>query len=200
MGFEGFCDVERSETAKPRPAGKSHRTHTTFLMNSKKGLNVKIIWNESYLKAIKNSVGSNIFRNLYATVDGKKMDIRKDGQLSCSAFVSSILYLHKLIYDIHATVEGLVKDMESFGWKKINKPRPGAILVWEPLPPKNRNDKMYWRHDHIGFYVGNKKAISSKYEKRQPVLHHWTFGVKNSQPVRKIEQILWNNRLSNKNG
>ncbi|MBI2669940.1 MAG: hypothetical protein HYX20_02270 [Candidatus Yanofskybacteria bacterium] len=165
-------------------------------MNSKKKLNVKIIWNESYLKSIKNSVGSNIFRNFYANVDGKKMDIRKDGQLSCSAFVSSILYLHKLIYDIHATVEGLVKDMELFGWKKIDKPRPGAVLLWEPKLPKNHNDKMYLRHDHIGFYVDNDKAISNRYEKRQPVLHHWTFGVRNGRPMRKVEQIFWNTKLN----
>ena len=159
-------------------------------MNGKKNLNVKIIWNESYLKAIRNSVGSNIFRNLFAIVNGKKMDIREDGRLSCSAFVSSILYLHKLIYDIHATVEGLVKDMELFGWKKNNKPRPGAILVWEAKKLKNGNI-----HEHIGFYVGNNKAVSNNYQKRQPVLHHWTFGIKNRKPVRKIESIFWNKKL-----
>ena len=165
-------------------------------MNSKKRLDVKIIWNESYLKAIKNSVGSNIFRNLYATVNGKKMDIRKDGQLSCSAFVSSLLYIHKLCYDIHATAEGLIKDMELFGWKRINKPRPGAVILWEPLPPKNRNDKMYLRHDHIGFYVGNNKAISNRPEKHQPMVHHWTFGANNGKPVRRVEKIFWNNKLN----
>ena len=159
-------------------------------MNSKKELDVKIIWNESYLKAIKNSVGSNLFRNLYATVDGKKMDIRKNGQLSCSAFVSSILYIHKLSYDIHVTAEGLVKDMELFGWKKIKKPRPGAVLLWEPMPPKNHNDKMYWRHDHVGFYIGNNKAVSNSYKLGYPVEHHFTFDGK-----RKVELILWNSKL-----
>lgn len=159
-------------------------------MNSKKELNVKIIWSETYLKAIKNSVGSNIFRNFFAYVDGKKMDIRKDGQLSCSAFVSSILYLHKLCYDIHATVEGLIKDIELFGWKKINKPKPGAVLLWEPKLINGGINK------HVGFYVGNNKTISSRPEKRQPIIHHWTFGVKNGRPVRNIEQIFWHDKLN----
>jgi len=182
-------------------------------MVSKKLLNVKIILNESYIKTIKNSLGSSLFRNLYAYVDGKKTDILRNGRLSCANFVSTILYRFKLIKDIHTTVEGTVKDLKESGWKKIKKPRPGAILVWEP---QEVDDKIYWRHDHIGFYIGKNKAISTSYKssnKGQPTLHHWTFGTyptkstkaettkrlfdktKNGRPVRKVEQIFWNKKL-----
>ena len=161
-------------------------------MVSKKPLDVKIILNESYIKTIKNSVGSNLFRNLYAYVDGNKTDILRSGKLSCAIYISSILHRFKLTNDIHATVEGTVKDLKKSGWQKVKRPRLGAILVWEP---QKVNDRIYWRHDHIGFYIGKNRAISSDFKRRQPILHHWTFGVKNGRPVRKIEQILWNKKL-----
>ena len=92
---------------------------------------VEIILFDSYFQAIKNSVGSGLFRNLYALVDGSKMDILKNGGLSCPVFLSSILYLFKLSTDVHATVDGTIRDMENFSWQIILKPRPGAVLLWE---------------------------------------------------------------------
>jgi hypothetical protein len=169
-------------------------------MISKKLSNIRIILNESYIKTIKNSLGSNLFRNLYAYVDGKKTDIFRNGNLSCANFVSTILYRFKLIKDIHATVEGTVKDLEKSGWQTIKKPKPGAVLVWEAKKFKSNNT-----HKHIGFYIGKNKAISTSSnssKKGQPTLHHWTFGIKKgspadkaSKPVRKVEQIFWNKKL-----
>lgn len=164
-------------------------------MISKKSLDVKIVLNKSYIKAIKNSVGSNLFRNLYAYVDGKKIDMTKDGSLSCSRFVSSILYLFKLCNDVHVTVDGAVKDMELAQWKKIEKPRPGAVLVWEEKETIDQDGDVYPHHRHIGFYIEKNKAISTPFKKGQPILHHWTYGIKNGQPVRKVEQIFWNKKL-----
>ncbi len=161
-------------------------------MNSKKLLDVKIILNESYIKTIKNSVGSNLFRNLYARVDGKKMDILKDGKLSCALFASLILHRFNLTKNLHTTVEGAIKDIKGSGWRRIKKPKIGALLIWEP---RKTADKMYWRHDHIGFYIGKDKAISHQSEKRHPILHHWTYGTKKGLPVRRVEQILWNKKL-----
>ena len=160
-------------------------------MNSRKESDVKILWGESYFKAIKNGAGSNLFRNLYALVDGKRKDILENGALSCAAFVSSILYLFKLISDTHATVQGTVADLKKSGWTKIKKPREGAVLVWKPQDFGSGE-----AHKHIGFYIGNGRAISNFYKKRQPILHHWTFGTKNGRPVRKIEQIFWNKKLN----
>jgi hypothetical protein len=159
-------------------------------LNSKKILDVKIIWYKSYLKAVENSAGSNSFRNLYARVGGKKADILRDGILSCATFVSSILYLFKLISDVHATVGGTVADLKKSGWIKVKKPRAGAILVWEYRKVKNKE-----QYKHIGFYIGKNKAISNDSKKRQPILHHWTFGARNGRPARKVEQIFWNKKL-----
>ena len=177
-------------------------------MTSKKPLDVKVILKESYIKAIMNSVGSNLFRNLFASVNGKKKDILEDGALSCAAYVSSILYLFKLIADTHATVKGTVADLVKSGWTKTKKPREGAVLVWEAKEFGNSG-----AHKHIGFYIGKNKAISNSFKKYHPISHHWTFGihpiksgkagtakqlfdrVKNGRPVRKVEQIFWNKKL-----
>ncbi len=145
---------------------------------------------ESYIKAIKNSVGSDLFRNLYAYVNGKKKDILGDGTLSCAAFASSILYLFKLTAGIHATVKGTAADLESSGWTKIKKPREGAVLVWEAKKFGSGET-----HGHIGFYIEKNKAISNSLNKRHPILHHWTIESKNGRPVRKIKQIFWNKKL-----
>lgn len=165
-------------------------------MNSRQVLDVRPIIYDSYLATIRNSPGSNLFRNYYAKVDGTKTDILRDGLLSCAKFVSSILYLNKLCYDMHGTVEGTIKDMVLSGWKKITRPRLGAVLVWQPIAKPE--DKTYWQHDHIGFYMGENKAISTNKKTRNPTVHHWTFGVKDKKPTRKVESVYWHPKLENK--
>lgn len=145
---------------------------------------------DTYIAVIENSVGSNIFRNLYAKVNGKKTDITENGNLSCALFVSSVIYWSKLIKNIHATVDGVVKDLEESGWKKVKKPRVGSVLVWEKNDFGSRNF-----HKHIGFYIGDGKAISNSSKLKQPTEHHWTFGNTKNKPMRKIESIFWNKKL-----
>ncbi len=146
---------------------------------------------DTYIAVIKNSAGSKMFRNLYAKVDGKKTDIMKNGDVSCAFFVSSILVLFKLIKEIHSTVDGTMRDLGQSGWQKITKPKIGNVIVWEKIDFGNKNF-----HKHIGFYIGNNKAISTSSSKYgQPVIHHWTYGIKRNKPVRKIESIFWNKKL-----
>ncbi len=171
---------------------KSPPEHNLFKQLKKQG-KPKILLFDSYIQAIKNSVGSNLFRNLYLEIAGKKIDVLEDGNLSCAKFVSSILYMHKLINDMHTTVAGTIADLGKDGWFEIKKPRPGAILVWETKQFRGGNP-----HKHLGFYINNDQAISNRYDKRHPLKHHWTFGIKNDQPIRKIEQIFWNNKLNTK--
>ncbi|MFZ2803851.1 MAG: hypothetical protein WA001_01375 [Patescibacteria group bacterium] len=128
---------------------------------------------ESYLAAIKNSASSKTFKNFFATVDGKRQDILKDGKLSCAFFVSFVLFHFGLLKKPHTTVEGTVKDMENSGWEKTRMSRPGNVLVWEA-----ENDDDSERHAHIGFDLGNGKAISNSSKKRMPVIHSRTFGGK----------------------
>ncbi|MDP3004294.1 MAG: hypothetical protein Q8N43_02195 [Candidatus Azambacteria bacterium] len=147
---------------------------------------------DTYIAVVKNSVGSKMFRNSYAKINDKKTDILQDGMLSCAFFVSSILVLFKLIKEIHGTVDGTVRDLEQSGWQKIKKPKIGSVIVWEKIDFGNKNF-----HKHIGFYIGNNKAISTNsFKKGRPVIHHWTYGIKRNKPVRKIEAIFWNKKIN----
>lgn len=154
---------------------------------------VKIILFDSYIQAIKNSIGSSLFKNLYARVGSDaKTDILKSGQLSCAFFASSILYIFKLISNVHATVNGTKKDMDKSGWLKIIKPREGAVLIWEPEESDGET------HQHIGFYMGDNEAISNNTNRGFPEKHHWTFGEKDGKPIRKVEKIYWYKKLDTK--
>ncbi len=148
---------------------------------------IKPLLFKNYLALIKNSLGSRMWRNAYAQIGRVKKDILKNGKFSCAYFVSSILVICKLIKEIHVTVEGTLRDMENSGWFQIKKLKKGAILVWEELKG----------HKHLGFYFGNKKAISNNsHYKKTPVIHHYTFGLKNRKPKRKIIAIYWHKKLN----
>lgn len=134
---------------------------------------------DTYLAVIKNSVDSKSFRNYYAKVNGKRKDIMNKGELSCAFYVSAILKMFNLISQMHGTVDSTIKDMKENKWKETEKPNMGDIIVWEKL------DFGKEQHRHIGFYIGNKKAISNNFILRHPLIHSWDFNKK-----RKIELIL----------
>ena len=135
---------------------------------------------DTYCAVVQNSVGSRMFRNFYAKVDGKKTDIMKNGELSCAFFASFLLYLFRLIKEPHATVDGTIKDLRASGWKGVKKPKLGSVLIWE-AQKGNR---------HIGFYMGGTKAVSNSTKLGYPAKHHWTFG-----SARKVELILSHPKL-----
>ncbi len=142
---------------------------------------------DTYLQVIKNSVGSKMFRNFYAKVNGKKKDVLNDGDLACAFYVSSILVQFGLIKKVHCTVGGTVFDLEQSGWRKITKPKVGAVLVWAE---KFGTDGEV--HKHIGFYLGNSEAVSNDSKKRQIAKHHFTYGEPGSRQFRLILEI-WEN-------
>ena len=129
---------------------------------------MKLLKKDTYLAMIKNSAGSLLWRNSYAMINDKKIDIVHNGSTSCAFFVSSILKLFDLIHDIHLTVQGLEKDLQRSGWKSIpiSKTIPqGSILIWE----KQKG------HFHSGFYLGHNKAISIWTYHNFPIIHHWLY-------------------------
>ena len=130
---------------------------------------------------IRSSVGSSMFQHLYAEVNGRKTDLLKGGKFSCAFFVTAVLSARGLIESMHATVIGTLKDLERFGWVKIDSPCRGCILVWESI---EQIEKEY--HEHIGFYLGNGRAISNSSKKKVPVEHNWTFGRQGRQPKRRV--------------
>lgn len=79
------------------------------------------------------------------------------------------------------TVAKVVADMEKSGWRKIRTPRPGAVIVWEAQGG----------HRHIGFSVGNQRAVSTSSRRKVVARHHWTFGGK-----RRIETVWWQQKLA----
>lgn len=80
-------------------------------------------------------------------------------------------------------------DMEKSGWKKIRKPRLGCVLVWEGKKGESG------LHKHVGFYMGDEKAISNSDKKRCPIIHHWTYGVSKAKPKREVQAMYWHSEL-----
>ena len=149
---------------------------------------VKLLFKKNYLAMIRNAAkGENhMFRNVYALVDGVERDILEDGNLSCAAFVSGVLTLNGLIDRPHAAVGGTIKAMEQAGWVTTDEPRDGAVLSWESITYDDKRT-----HGHLGFYIGNNRAISNASNASGiPREHHWTYEEK-----RKIQYIWWHPRL-----
>ena len=150
---------------------------------------------ESYLSFIRLSVGSKSFQQFYCRVNGKKLEVMRDGQLSCAFFASAVLKLFSLIGNVQLTVHRTMDDLMKSGWRPIKRPRIGCVIIWDEDVYSERQDETYrkayvGRHRHIGFYVGGGKAISSRKEKRTPTVHAWKF--------RPVEMLLWHPRLDKK--
>lgn len=144
----------------------------------------------TYLAAIKNSVGSKFFRNMYARDGKKRIDVLENGNLSCAYFVSTILRHFELIKKVHATVKNAVKDAKKSGWKRVAKPKIGSVLVYEEKYfPETGN-----KHMHIGFYIGDGKAISTSSKFRTPIIHDWQKEPSSGKP-RKVIEILHHKKL-----
>lgn len=127
-----------------------------------------------------------MFKNFYATINGKKKDIMRNGDLSCAFFVvSSILSLFKLIKGRHGTIQSTIEDLRKSGWKTIPKPKAGSVFVLEKVIFENGEVSK-----HIGFYIGKNTAISTNSTTECIYAHHFTFNGK-----RKIEMIFWNDKL-----
>lgn len=135
---------------------------------------------------IRGSVESQAYLHQWAVIGGKMTDIANNGGVSCAFFVSFILSGFGYIHGVHATVNGLVKKLESSGWEVVKTPRSGAVIVWEtavhPTGP----------HAHIGFWVDKETAVSNHPQKGIPKQHHPTFGIKkDGEPKRKVVAYYW---------
>ena len=118
---------------------------------------IVLLTKKSYFEMIERSIGSPLFRNLYACVGDTEKDILENGNVSCAYYVSCILLIFKLIRAPHAMVEGTLRDMLSYGWYKSDAIQKGCVISWE--------DKYFIEsgktRGHIGFYVGNGIAVSN---------------------------------------
>lgn len=147
----------------------------------------------SYIHAIENSVGSNLFRNLYFRINDKAVDVLEDGDLSCANYVTAILYLFDLIKKRHTTVTGTVEDILKSGWYEIKKPQKGALILWDF---KKKSDGTQGKNRHVGFYIDKETAISNSSSKRIIARHHPTFGTfSNGKAKRDILAYYWHDNL-----
>ncbi|MEX2411121.1 MAG: hypothetical protein WD607_07070 [Candidatus Paceibacterota bacterium] len=147
---------------------------------------MKFLLFKNYLETIKKSVDSRIFQNIWIKDNNEEKDILLNGKRSCGLHVSGILLLFNLIKEKHATVKGTIKDMINYEWKEINEPKIGSVIYWEEWNQGGSPS------EHIGFYIGDNKAVSNSWETKTPVIHHWTY---NNQ--RGVKAIYWNKKLEN---
>jgi len=144
-----------------------------------------------YFNAIIDSLGSEDYRQYFVEIDGQKIDLLENGQLSCAHYVSNVLLGFALVKEGHCTVISTIKDMLVSGWQSIKEPRSGSVLLWEKQLQASGRVTI-----HIGFYIMDGLAISHRDDIRAPRIHHWTYGTKeDGTPVRKVQKIYWHDRL-----
>lgn len=152
---------------------------------------VEVLLEQTFLALVENSVGSSMFRNFYAKVDGVEQDITQNGRLSCALYVSAVLKMAGLINKITTTVNGVIREMEATGWQKIEEVRTGAVIVWAQEISTDGS-----KHKHIGFYLGDNEAVSNDSKTGLISKHHFTFGqTEGGEVKREIEAIYWTDNL-----
>ncbi len=136
---------------------------------------MKILQKKTLIEAIKNSVGSNQYRNFFIEDNGQEKDILENGKNSCAYFVSSLLKEFNLLNEIHTTIDGLVNDLSS-NWEEVSvlEAQEGDILIW----------KKEGQYGHIGFALSNNQAISNSTEKGVPHQHSQDFD--GTRPISEI--------------
>ena len=150
---------------------------------------------DTYLAVAKASAGSRMFQCYYARVNGTRREVLGKGNLACAFHVSSILRIFGLVSNLQITVHRLLDDMERSGWKKIQKPRAGCIVLWREKP---RNPSHYKKDKkshvpfvrHMGIYLGGGKAVSNRSDvgkNHVPFVH--------SLYYRPIETYFWHKKL-----
>lgn len=148
----------------------------------------------SYTKAIENSIGSNLFRNLYFRIEGEVIDVLDDGDLSCAIYVTTILYIFGLIKERHTTVVATIDDILRSGWYEIKDARKGSLILWGY---KKKDDGTQGKHKHVGFFINDDIAISNDSSTRVVTKHHPTFGTfSNGKAKREILAYYWNDKLN----
>ena len=132
-------------------------------------MSVSILVKESLIAAAENSVGSKVFRTLYARKDGVVTDILEGGEVSCANFVSTLLHRFQLLPLPHVTVQGLIRGLEASGWRQVQEPEAGDVLIWQAIVQASEE-----LHAHCGIYLGDTRAVSNDYRVGMPIIHHFT--------------------------
>ena len=138
---------------------------------------------KTLVSTVNGSVGSKMFRKCHFNIRNKSTEVLDNGDLACAFYVSTILIMFSLIKELHTTVLALEKDMIDSGWKRIENPRVGSVIIYGPKTYESGKI-----HRHLGFFVGAGKVVDNSSEKKMPVKRKWNY--------RKVESIWWHNKLS----
>lgn len=111
----------------------------------------------SFLAMVRNSVGTEMFRNLYRETPDGPEDVIFDGDLACAFSISAILSTFGLIKGgIHTTVDATIWDLVHSGWKVCDTPSAGAVVLWgEKMGDDGRT------HKHLGICIDTKCALNN---------------------------------------
>lgn len=82
-----------------------------------------------------------------------------------------MLYLFGLIDKPHRTIKTVAEKLKENNWKKVNDGvKPGDIIIWE----KNETADGI-EHEHVGFVLNKKEAVSNDSVKREIAKHSIDF-------------------------
>ncbi len=145
------------------------------------------LYAKTLLQMIHNSVGTAMFKSFYVrTSERGEFDALGNGDNSCAFYVSSVLVIFKLIDSAHATVGSLVDDLERSGWLAVETAAssgpillPGDVIVWEAA------DAPDGRYEHVGFFVGKQRAVSTSYATKLVAEHDLYFGDAH-RPIKQV--------------
>ncbi len=122
---------------------------------------------KNLIEIAKNFIGTKGFSNYF---DKEGNDILKNGDLSCSIFISTILVIVRVIDGVSFTVNGLINRIEhSNNFKKINNNlnisdlQKGDIIIWNSIDGDENG--------HVGIYTGGGFTISNMSSKGRPGSH-----------------------------
>jgi hypothetical protein len=141
----------------------------------------KRLYFKTYLQLVHNSVGTGMFRNFYVqTADGQELDGMDGGSNSCAFYVSAVLTIVKRLSGVHGTVASVIRDLQQSGWVGAAEKdlQAGDVIIWEPQEYEGKMQR------HIGFYIGDGRAVSTSWTKKVVVEHDV------SLDGRAIEQIF----------
>ena len=127
---------------------------------------------DSYLAMIESSPGTKMFQHYYASFDGGEViDTLEDGRASCAFYVSSILTIFKAVKSTHSTVGSVEQDMKDSGWLLVDAPEAGDVLIYEDITLPTEDEAV----PHMGFYIGDEKAVSNSYTQCVPIVHDYKY-------------------------
>lgn len=121
---------------------------------------------KTYLAFIKRSIGSPMWQEFYASVNGKTIEVTRNGNVSCSWYVTAVLKVFSLIETVQITVHRALDEMQQSGWKRIPRPRLGCVVLWaaQPADPERmkKDKRVYHRLTrHVGFYIGGGQTVTN---------------------------------------